>query len=105
MKTYTVHLFAVVRVKVLGVEAESQTAAIEHAEAAVDFNELFNRYGLAGGYTTPPSTTLTVEHTEYADEVVAALVDEADDPEFARSTCYDLKAGEWLDSPKEDPHV
>jgi hypothetical protein len=77
---YDVHIYAVVRVKVPGVEAESQTDAIEQAEEQVDFNALFDsrRFSLYPG----------IECVEYADETSGYLVDEEGDEEHDRSSFY-----------------
>lgn len=76
---YDVHIYAVVRVKVTGIEAESQTDAIPKAEEAVDLYRLFDRN------THLPEA---VAHVEYADENSYFLVDNQDDEEFANSHFY-----------------
>lgn len=83
---YDVHLYAVVRVKVNDIEADSQTEAIDKAESLVNFNSLFD--------ASRPSRV--VEHVEYADEVNAALVDEQGDENYERSKFYKVGAdGKW----------
>ena len=79
MPIYDVHLFPLVRVKVRGVEADSQIAAIGKAEAVVNLNQLFDRTGDVD--------------TEYAEEISHYLVDEEEDPEFERSEFYHFKDG------------
>lgn len=79
--TYDVHLFALVRVKVPGVEADSQRAAIEAAEKAIDL------------YQIASAKIYGAECVEYAEEIVEALVDEEGDPEYSKSTWFNLRAG------------
>ena len=79
MPIYDVHLFPLVRVKVRGVEADSQIAAIGKAEAMVNLPRLFDRTGEVD--------------TEYAEEISHFLVDEEGDPDFERSEWYHFKDG------------
>lgn len=67
---YDVHLYAVMRYKYTGIEAESQTGAID---AAV---KLFNA-------DTPPAYP-----PEFAEDIAYYLVDEEGDEEYARSYMY-----------------
>ncbi len=73
---YDVHIFAVVRVKVAGIDAGGQTEAIVKAEDSVDLYRLFENRGAFG-----------VETTEFADEISLYLVDEVGDSTYERS-CY-----------------
>lgn len=75
---YAVHIMAIVRVKMPGVEADSQEDAIKKAEAAVDLNFLGSPY-----------LPQNVEHVEYADDIDGYHVDEEGDPEHERSRWYD----------------
>jgi hypothetical protein len=61
---HNVHIYAVVRVKVADVEADTPEAATERAEAAVDLHALFR--GLAGHGATD---------TEYAEAIDSFVVD------------------------------
>ncbi len=70
---YNVHLFPIVRVKVHGVEADSQEEAIKKAEDSTDFNDLFNK----------------APDIEYAEEVAYYLVDEVGDEEYERTGWHD----------------
>lgn len=88
---HDVHVFAIVRVKIENVEAESQTEAIDKAEKAVDFHRLLHQsdrslaaysrdwYGTSG---------IAVTCVEFAEECSHYLVDEAGDEEYARSKWY-----------------
>ncbi len=69
--TYDVHIFAVVRVKISGVEAESQMAAIRTAVDRADLDHRFDG-----------------EATEYAEEITRYMVDEVGDTEYARTQTY-----------------
>ena len=76
---YNVHLYAVVRVKVVDVEASSQEEAIAKAEDSVLLGRILNHErGLPDN----------VECTEYAEEVVRYLVDEEGDEEYDKSKWY-----------------
>jgi hypothetical protein len=87
---YDVHAYAVVRIKVAGVRATSQLAAIEKVEAQLRPSEHCDREigvdveGLG-----------TVEYAEYAEEFVNMLVDEHGDPQHERSTPYLVANGDW----------
>ena len=72
MKSYTVHIFPIVRVTVRNVHARSQEDAIKQAETATDLHEMF-----ASGVT------------EYAEDVDCFHVDEDGDAEYEHSTWYD----------------
>ena len=80
---YDVHLFAIVRVKVSGVEAESQQAAIAKTVEGVDLHELLDREGVEAETPAGLVTAITA-----AEEIAYVLVDEWDDPGFARSQHY-----------------
>ncbi len=69
---YDVHVYATVRVKFEGVEADTQPLAVKQAVA-----EYQRRYG--GG----------VVMGEDAEEITAALVDEVGDGEYRNSATYD----------------
>ena len=74
---YDVHIFAIVRVKRVAVEADSQVEAIKKAEADTDLNQLFNRGGDGD------------MNTEYTDDIDCFHVDEQGDTEYENSTWYD----------------
>jgi hypothetical protein len=71
-KKYNVHVFAVVRVAIKGVEAANQVEAIKQAEACVDFNALLDRG----------------PDCEYAEQVDSYAVDEVGDEEYLNSRYY-----------------
>jgi len=70
---FDIHLFPVVRVKVCGVEAPDELAAIKAAEGVVDFNFTFN-------HNSFPHGDNKIE-MEYAEEVTCYLVDSEGDPD------------------------
>lgn len=80
MSTYDVHAYAVVRVKVTGVEAATPEAATEVAEElltsgpAAPVEELLNTYYAKGGGRMVGECR--IEGAEYADELAYFLVDE-----------------------------
>lgn len=86
---YNVHLYALVRVKVNGIEAESQTEAIDKAEGLINFNDLFDD-------DHPSYARGVVDHIEYAEEIPHALVDEDGDRDYENSQLYDVDGGEWV---------
>lgn len=69
-KTFDVHLFPVVRLKICGIKANDMKAAIETAEGLVDYQELFAR---AGRLLTFPS--VPPHELEFSDDVLEYLVD------------------------------
>ncbi|NMM01577.1 hypothetical protein HHL24_27020 [Paraburkholderia sp. RP-4-7] len=69
---YRVHLYAVVRVPVEVASATSQVDAIAQAEQKVNLHSDFRQH-----------------NAEYAEEIVGALVDEADDSEHLKTRLYD----------------
>jgi hypothetical protein len=82
---YNVHVFAVVRVKVAGVEADSQTEAIEKARACVDWYGTFENISVRGKHVPG----VHIDATEFAEEFSHYLVDEQDDPEYNNSQWFD----------------
>lgn len=74
---YDVHIYAIVRVKVQSIEAESQTEAIEKARVNTDMEQ-------------------AIQEGEFTDEVTGYLVDEAGDAEFKNTRVY-LADGVTLD--------
>ena len=72
---FDVHLFALVRVKVEGIDADDMPAAIKKAEQAVHLTGMFNRE------ETP--------QIEYAEEISHYLVDVQGDTEF-NDSCWFL---------------
>jgi hypothetical protein len=83
---YDVHIFAVVRVKVAGIGAESQTEAIVKAEDSVDLYRLFHNPG-----------AFSVEAAEFADGISHYLVDEVGDSTHERSRFYETDGTTVLD--------
>lgn len=77
MATYNVHLYPVIRVKLNGIEADSQTEAIKKAE-----DKFFN-----GEF----------DEKEAADEISGYLVDEQGDEDYTNSNWYEAD-GETLSS-------
>lgn len=68
-RSFRVHLYAVVRVPIDGLQASSHTDAIAAAHREFD-------------------PTVSLQQAEFADEIVGALVDEEGDTEFMNSTFY-----------------
>ena len=88
---YDVHIFAVVRVKVAGIDAESQIEAIHNAEGSVDLYTLFSKPG-----------SVSVEITEFADGISHYLVDEVGDLTYKRSRFYEADGETVLDFARTD---
>lgn len=76
-----VHIFAVVRVKVTGIKADSDHDAINKAEEKVDLTQLFNRVPVYKD----------VAAVEFAEEISHFLVDNISDKEFENSAWYKPK--------------
>ena len=68
---YDVYIFAVVRVKVPGVDADSQQAAIRQAVQNIDLHAQFDG-----------------SNTAYTDEISSYMVDEVGDAEYRRAQHY-----------------
>ena len=84
---YDVHIFAVVRVKVANVKAQSQTEAIRIAERKVDLYRLFDSAIMAGH-----TLECGASEMEYADELsskLSYLVDIGGDTTYSRSRRFD----------------
>ena len=75
---YDVHIFAVVRVKVEDVEADSQEEACKKAEQKTDLYRLFESFS--------PACRCDME---YAEEIQHFLVDEVGDTEYDNSRRYE----------------
>jgi hypothetical protein len=73
MTKYDVHIYAVVRVCVKGVDAQDPLDAIKRAEESIDLHEVLDR-DCQGCYT------------EYAEDVESYLVDEYDVEGEVRNT-------------------
>lgn len=76
--TYDIHIFAEVRVKVPGIEADSQIEAIKKAQELVNLYQLFDK----------ESPLPHVAHTEWNEEMHGFLVDQASDPNYEQSRFY-----------------
>ena len=77
---HDVHIYAIVRVKVSDVEANSHREAIEKAEERADLDQLFRPLG----NTVGPG----VAYVEYADDIDSYLVDEVKDDNLLASFAY-----------------
>jgi hypothetical protein len=88
---YDVHAYVIVRIKVRGVEADSQIAAIDKVETQLDPGVHCN-----GDIGVDVADLGHVEYAEYADDIREFNVDEQGDAEFARSMFYEWKDGGWV---------
>jgi hypothetical protein len=86
---YDVHIFAIVRVKVAGISAESQAEAIDKAENSVDLYRILDNPGGVG-----------VQGTEFADGISHYLVDEVGDSTYRQSRFYEPDGKTVLDFSK-----
>ena len=82
---HDVHLFAVVRVKCAGIEADSHDAAAK--KAMERFHDLYGLFETGNFRRMPDGMT----DVEFGEEFSHSLVDETDDPEHGRSTWHDAK--------------
>ena len=91
MATYNVSIYAVVQVKVVGVEASSMEQATEKAEDYADLYRLFNARNHQddlcpnGDESECNLPDMHIEHCEFAEDIVDFLVDEQGDTEFTHS--------------------
>jgi hypothetical protein len=69
---FDVHLFPIVRVKRVGIEAPDEEAAIKKAESEMDLNTFFNALN---GYIRSYFGSHDPVHLEYAEEMSHYLVD------------------------------
>ena len=83
-----VHLYCVVRVKVVGIEADNDAQAIQMAE-----NKVWPHLQGAFGGGCPEA-----EHSEFAEEIAYALVDLHDDKEYEHSKWFEPNpnTGTWV---------
>ena len=76
---YDVHVYVLVRVKVLDIDAKSQEEAIRRVHDHVNLSDLLNRsYPLSN-----------VERVEFNDEIAGYVVDKQGDEEHERSRFYE----------------
>ena len=68
---YNVHIYAVVRLKVEGIEADTHRDAIRSALASVDLDREFQG-----------------ERTEYAEDITSYVVDEVGDENYEHTRTY-----------------
>ncbi len=81
---YNVHLYPRIRVKVMDVEAKSQSQAIDRAEQGIDIHRMLR--AIPKGVLV----ALGIEYAEYEDDLREAIVDEHDDPEFHNTRRHKL---------------
>ena len=107
---HNVHVFAVVRVKVEGIEAESHDDAVK--KAMEQFHDLYDLFDTQNFRHLPEGVT----DVEFGEEFSHFLVDEVDlsrrsngqtgaeaeDPEFERSTWHDAKGVELPGTGEEE---
>lgn len=82
---HTVHVFAVVRVKCEGVEADNHENAVEKARDC--FADLYNLFDTKNLKHIPDGIT----DVKFGEEFSYFLVDEDGDTEFERTTWHDIK--------------
>ena len=83
---YDVHLFAVVRVKIPKVKADSMEDAIEKAANATDLHELLKVDG---------SINSGIESSEFAEEISSATVDVVGDECFEQTRHFHQDCNAW----------
>ena len=77
-KNFDVHIYAIVRVKVYNVKADSMQEALDKAEAAVDFQHLFPDCTPDVVFDARPKREEVALSGGYADEVDGYMVDQID---------------------------
>ena len=93
---HDVHLFAVVRVKCPGIEAESHDDAVK--KAMEQFHELYELFETRNLRHLPEGIT----EVEFGEEFSHFLVDDAGSEDFSDSTWHDAKGVELLGTGKEE---
>ena len=88
---YVVHGYELVRVKVVGIEADSQEDAIQQLQKSTEYSSWRSKYFLNGGPANIPPYPWKVDTVEWAEETAWYLVDEENDPDFERSGTYNEK--------------
>jgi len=81
MATHDVHVYAVVRVKLPGIDSVDHLDAINKAVDQLDLHETFDRM---------PVSDPRVSEMEYADEIAGYLVDDTEDRDYEDSTFHTL---------------
>jgi hypothetical protein len=97
MTKYSVLFKAVVNVRMRAVEAATAREALRKSEELFDGWEFF-----------PPAKmheSIVAQYAEYAEEIHEALVDEADDEEYANPTWYGREDHEWRQMQEHDKWV
>lgn len=87
-KTYDVHLYALVRLKVCDVKAGRQIAAIRKAEKDVDMYAAFD---------VKPSMQSGADDMEFAEETLQALVAVVGDKEYVQTRWYRPAEEGWAE--------
>jgi len=90
MAKFNVHLYAVVRLKVSNVEAESMEEAIEKADASVNVHELVDR-----AINGDADRECSLAHIEYAEEISSAMVDVVGDADFSKTRDFHYSNSGW----------
>jgi len=93
---HNVHVFAVVRVKVDGIEAESHDDTVK--KAMERFHDLYDLFDTQNFRHLPEGVT----DVEFGEEFSHFLVDEEGDQEFARSTWHEGKGVELPGTGEEE---
>jgi len=83
MPKYNVHIYTEVRVKRVGIEAESQTLAIAEARKTTDLRRLLDRDH--DHYLT----SVGVEYIACDEEITGFMVDEHGDDDYQESQYYE----------------
>jgi len=95
---YNVHQYAVIRIKVSNITAESQREAMDKADEEISPHLLS-----LGCLDEAVDFAPFIEHIEPAEEVVGYLVDEVGDEEYEKTTLYG--ANKEVDKGKSNPTV
>ena len=93
---HDVHVFAVVRVKCAGIEAESHDESVK--KAMEQFHDLYDLFDTQNFRHLPEGVT----DVEFGEEFSHFLVDEEGDQEFARSTWHEGKGVELPGTGEEE---
>lgn len=91
MPKYDVHLFAVLRFTLRGVEAESMEEACKKADQVISDEAI--KTAMRGG---------SEYEADFADEIIEALVDVPGDEDYSESTWLVPEGDEWVKKEAND---
>lgn len=87
---FDVHLYAVVRIKVANVTADSMSEAIDKAADSVNIHALVDKH-----HDCKTTKECAVAYIEYGEETPCSVVDVVGDEEFIKTRHFHYDGGDW----------